>query len=182
MLAVGFIGNSLGDLRIGFRERTGHPSILHDNEILQGDGESGQLRYLNAVSISLSLPISRAGLLARVAWVNGAVEKLAKPGISALPAFTWGTTKNNCSLRTDAISAETMTHLLTAALGCKWQLLSSYFRLRLRQLGQPLVERLLRKAAFHPGCRGALQAVNPGLVLAIALAIAARGEQSCQQY
>jgi hypothetical protein len=91
------------------------------------------LRYLNAVSTSLSLPISRGELLA--AWVDGAVEKLANHASPLLPAFTWGTAKNNCSLCTDAISAETMMHLLTAALGCKWQLLSSYFRLRLRQLG-----------------------------------------------
>jgi hypothetical protein len=42
------------------------------------------LRYLNAVSTSLRLPISRGGLLAaRVAWVDGAVEKLANRGISA---------------------------------------------------------------------------------------------------
>src|SRR6476661_4299934 len=142
MLAVGFIGNSLGDLRIGFRERTGHPSILHDNEILLGDGESGQLRYLNAVSTSLSLPISRAGCLLLGSLGSMPLRNLQTAASPLLPAFTWGTAKNNCSLRTDTISAETMTHLLTAALGCKWQLLSSYFRLRLRQLGQPLVERL----------------------------------------
>ncbi len=34
MLAVSFVPNSLGNLRIGFRHGTGHPVILHDNEIL----------------------------------------------------------------------------------------------------------------------------------------------------
>jgi hypothetical protein len=33
MLAVGFIGNRLGNLRIGFRERTGHPGILHKGNL-----------------------------------------------------------------------------------------------------------------------------------------------------
>jgi hypothetical protein len=33
MLAVGFIGYGLGNLRIGFRERAGHPRILHDKNL-----------------------------------------------------------------------------------------------------------------------------------------------------
>ena len=33
MLAVGFIGNGLGNLGIGFRQGAGHPGILHDKNL-----------------------------------------------------------------------------------------------------------------------------------------------------
>src|SRR5579864_2156108 len=46
MLAVGFISNRLRNLRIGFRERTGHPVILHDNEILLGEPKVGRVPIL----------------------------------------------------------------------------------------------------------------------------------------
>src|SRR5437868_15365548 len=42
MLAVGFIGNRLGNLRIGFSQSAGHPVILHNNEILLAEPGMGE--------------------------------------------------------------------------------------------------------------------------------------------
>ena len=97
-----------------------------------------------------------------------------------LPAFTWGNGekqlqpahRRNFSGNDDALA--------DGCVGLQVAVTQFVFRLRLRQLGQPLVERLLRKAAFHPGRRVLFR--RSTLVLAIALAIAARSEQSYQQY